>query len=310
VNNLVVVAIPNEDDYVWKISSEKVPHMTLLFLGDVGQVKNLPSIAQFVQHTSERSLNRFGLGVDRRGVLGEDEADVIFFDDSYGGLDQVKDFRNYLLKDDNIRSAYDSVEQFPEFNAHLTLGYPDTPAKEDDREYPGIQWVNFDRIGLWFGDYEGFEFPLPRDNWGVEVAMADSKLGSDTVQEILHYGTKGMRWGHRKDRPSEVTVTTSRSGKKIKTTGGHNQDSHPDAIKARTSGQKGKASGLHSLSNKELQDYAARLSLEQNVKRLEVNEKPAVKKFIAGLLMSTAKQQATTVVNQKASAQVASMLKK
>lgn len=32
--NWAIVAIPEERDPVWKYSSEKVPHMTLLFLGE------------------------------------------------------------------------------------------------------------------------------------------------------------------------------------------------------------------------------------------------------------------------------------
>ena len=32
-SNLVIVAIPDENDRVWKISSEKVPHLTVLVPG-------------------------------------------------------------------------------------------------------------------------------------------------------------------------------------------------------------------------------------------------------------------------------------
>src|SRR5436190_14755782 len=80
VSNLVIVAIPAEDDYVWKISSEKVPHMTILFLGDdATKVKNFAQIANFVEHATEQTLYRQGLEVDHRGTLGADQADVLFF---------------------------------------------------------------------------------------------------------------------------------------------------------------------------------------------------------------------------------------
>src|SRR5436190_11296317 len=96
-SSLVIVAIPDENDRVWKISSEKIPHMTLLFLGDAKDVSNLEQIMLFVEHAASTSLKRFYLPVDRRGKLGEDEADVLFF--KKGGYDYkaIHDFRSLLL---------------------------------------------------------------------------------------------------------------------------------------------------------------------------------------------------------------------
>lgn len=175
MSNLVIVAIPAEDDYINKISSEKVPHMTLLFLGeDATKVKNLDKIIDFTKHSANTILTRFGLEVDRRGELGPDKADVIFFSTSkWSGIETIKQFRSFLLKEPNIRIAYDSTEQFPEWIPHLTLGSPDTPAKPDERDYPGINYVNFDRIAVWFGEYEGIEIPLKRYEYDMEVAMND-----------------------------------------------------------------------------------------------------------------------------------------
>src|SRR5436190_21804559 len=68
-SNLVIAAIPDENDRVWKVSSEKVPHLTLLFLGDVEAVKNLDQIILFVEHAANTTLRRFYLPVDRRGEL-------------------------------------------------------------------------------------------------------------------------------------------------------------------------------------------------------------------------------------------------
>ena len=160
--NVVIVALPSEDDYVNKISSEKVAHMTLLFLGDLLNVQNLSKIIDFTKHASDIMLTRFDLEVDRRGVLGQDLADVLFFKKSkWSGFDNINSFRSALLQENNIRTAYDSVQdQFSEWIPHLTLGYPATPAKIDNRDYPGIYYVNFDRISIWVKDFEGIEFPL------------------------------------------------------------------------------------------------------------------------------------------------------
>lgn len=293
MSSLVIVAIPSEDDYVNKISSEKVPHMTLLFLGDdVNKIQNLSSIINYTGHAAKQSLNRFGLEVDRRGILGADQADVLFFSKSkWGGYEDIKNFRSYLLKDNNIRTAYDSFEQFSEWNPHLTLGYPETPAKSDERDYPGIHYVNFDRIAVWFKDYEGIEFPLKSPNYNEVVAM------SDIVDNILsHVGVKGMKWGIRKDRSSDVSIIDRH--KKLKTSGGFNRPAHPDAIRARTLGQIGKSSGLKALSDHELQVYASRLQLEQNVKRLNFNEMNPGKKFVATVLGRSGNSLASEGVNR------------
>jgi hypothetical protein len=123
---------------------------------------------------------------------------------------------------------------------------------------------------------------------------------SDTTelgQEFLeHYGVKGMRWGKsggtasikgpstaklkksvgtvsfkKKDpSPSEVSVTAQLKGKKYKTKakGGEKQPITEDAVRAHTSRQKLKKSGVDALSNKELQDLSTRMNLEQQVNSL------------------------------------------
>jgi 2'-5' RNA ligase len=278
MSNLVIVAIPSEDDYVWKISSEKVPHMTILFLGEVTEVPYVTKIVEFVEHAVKTSVNRFGLEVDHRGTLGIDQADVLFFDMKWS--EWLIDWRAQLLKDNNIFKAYNSVAQFPEWNPHLTLGYPESPAKEDTREYPGIHWVNFDKIAVWYGDYVGPEFQLTdKDYYPMEVMMSTTAekaaAGADRVAELLHFGVKGMKWGVRKERTSdngEVSVETKvrRHGKTaIKTSGGREAEAHPDAIAAKVARQKVKKSGVNSLSNAELQQLIQRMNMEQQLGRLQ-----------------------------------------
>lgn len=206
MSNLVIVAIPDENDRVWKISSEKKPHLTLLFLGDSDKVKNLQSIVQFVEHAVNTSLRRFYLPVDRRGELGEDQADVLFFKKDRYDYKAVRDFRMQLLKDNNIKTAYDSSTQREgPWVPHLTLGYPATPAKEPENgdDY-GFYSVGFDKIEVWVDDFDGPEFLLtdPWDEWEtmesspMDIAMSDIRGISD--EDLEHHGVKGMRWGVRK----------------------------------------------------------------------------------------------------------------
>jgi 2'-5' RNA ligase len=227
VSNLVIVAIPDENDRVWKVSSEKVPHLTLLFLGESGQVGNLDQIVQFTEHAANTALGRFYLPVDRRGELGADPdlgpADVLFFKRNRWDFRALWDFRSALLKDDNIKTAYDSVSQHDgPWLPHLTLGYQNRPANkpENGDDYPFYD-VSFNKIAVWDGDYTGPEFLLkdPWDEWETleEVPLAVAMSGivhhdADPLDQRIamgsafleHHGVKGMRWGVRKEKAKKL----------------------------------------------------------------------------------------------------------
>ena len=269
--NLVIVAIPSENDRVWDISSEKVPHMTLLFLGEM-PVQNFANIANFVGHAARQMSYKFGLEVDRRGKLGEDDADVLFFSKAkWGGYEDIATFRASLLQNDSISSAYHSVEQFPEWIPHLTLGHPETPARPEEDGRSSFYYVNFDRIALWFNDYDGFEFPL-KDRYLEEVMMSDDRvsLGEEATSRLLHYGVKGMKWGVRRKRSASSRVTvTNRKNLGLKAVGGAGRGPSADAKRAKVSGQIAKKSGYQALSNKELKAYIARMDLEKKAQTID-----------------------------------------
>ena len=272
MSSLVVVAIPADDDQVWKVSSEEVPHLTLLYLGDSNTVDNVDSIAEFLDHAASTSLNRFGLDVDRRGVLGGDQADVLFFSEGWEAK-EVKQFRHYLLQNDDIRTAYDSSEQHPDWLPHLTLGYPETPAKPNPNDY-GISWVRFDRIALWLGDYEGPEFVLQRSNDYAEVSM------SDAVENVLaHYGKKGMKWGVR-NAPAR-------------------KEHSSDSAEARKAHGKAKKKGSTSLSNSELKLLNERLQLEKKYRDLNPDTTAKGKNFVKKQLINVTGMTVAAVASKK-----------
>lgn len=292
--NLVIVAIPEADDPVWRISSEPVPHMTILFLGNNPDPPNKVKMVGFLAHAAKTSLCRFGLEVDHRGTLGEDEADVVFFDDSWE-LPRLREFRSNLLQDNNIRAAYDSVEQFPEWQPHLTLGYPDSPAKKQEGVYSDkIYYVQFDRVAIWDSDYSGIEFQLDKYHYAPEVA-AMSETSDRGAEFLAHYGVLGMKWGVRRARTAtevqtrETVGLTNRSNTKIKTSGGENHPASQDALKVAATTQKLKKSGVKALSNQELKDAAERLRLEAEVSRLTGGHKSPGKKFVDEALRDPAK---------------------
>jgi 2'-5' RNA ligase len=210
----VIVALPPVDDRIQKRSSEEVPHLTLLYLGDV---ELSAEAVLYVQHAA-KELSPFMLTVDYRGTLGEDEADVLFFEKTAWDLDRIASFRHHLLLNDEIKAAYDAAPQHtehPDWTPHLTLGYPATPAPEDDEDR-SLSYVNFDRIAVWTGDFEGPEFRLKYDNNGMDEVMAMSDIstterGAQAAAELFHYGTKGMKWGVRKaERHREVAARSRR----------------------------------------------------------------------------------------------------
>jgi hypothetical protein len=63
--------------------------------------------------------------------------------------------------------------------------------------------------------------------------------------------------------------------------------------------QKAKKEKVRSLSNAELQAAINRMQLEQNFKRLAVNDKPAVTRFISSTLLEVGKREVQTAVGKK-----------
>lgn len=262
-HGLVIVAIPRDDDYVWKISSEKVPHMTLCYLGEPDlEPEQLANMTEYVGHATSQ-LHRFWMSVDRRGKLGPNDADVLFFDK---GINHklMNRFRSNLLANDEINAAYQSAEQYPEWTPHLTLGYPESPAKPDARDY-GFNGVEFDKISLWTSDFEGPTFQIPSyDHDSMEVAMSVQDLIGRGEEYLEHYGVKGMKWGKRRAR-----IQNARSS---------------DFIQVKDIRDKAKSTKTSSLSNQELQTAITRMNLEQQFTRLNPTKRKKGQAFVKALL--------------------------
>lgn len=269
---MAIVAIPDDRDPVWKISSEKVPHMTLLYLGDQERDLRVPHIAEYVEHATKTSLSRFGMSVDHRGELGPEDADVLFFDKNWTAR-KLEEFRSSLLKDPVISGMYNSVEQFPEWTPHLTLGYPDAPAKEPTGDDRIPYWVEFTKIAFWFDDFEGMEYLIPADDRYAESAAWSADAASDFLE---HYGVKGMKWGQSRTR-AQIDAGVQ----KVKKTVAEREElkkadkSRPiseDAQKKTEALRVARNADLDRLSNKELQHLVTRMNLEKQYSGLTNNQ--------------------------------------
>lgn len=245
MGNVAIVAIPSNDSFIRRISSEKIPHLTLLFLGDKVNPDNISQIRDFVEHAAVTSLRRFELFADKRDKLGPSNADVIFFKGD--GLTALNKFRHELLTNRHIAEAYNSTPQHDVWVPHMTLGYPETPAKPDTRDNAEYYWLKFDSIALWTGEYEGPEFDLKDEE---RVYM------SEPITDFLaHYGVRGMRWGVRSKRTIE----------KVK--GSDDHEKAKDLAKRPTK----------SLSNSEIRAITQRMQLEKSYSDLSKSTNPVMR---------------------------------
>lgn len=295
----MIVALAAEDDVVQQYSSDKAPHLTLLYLGapnyDDTEMKH---IAEYVGHAASQ-LTAFGMEVDRRGELGDQKADVLFFVKRWAK--HIADFRGHLLQNELINLAFLSADQFPEWTPHLTMGFPETPAKKDTREYQRYSYVRFDRIALWTGDSIGPTFNLKTSNDNMEVAMSQAEKGAsiaaalfaDHDEDAVQYGKKGMRWGVRK-------------GGGVRPGAGHPASS--DATRASDAHRVAKRSGVKALSNADLKILVDRINLEQQLGKLAPSRATKARKAVGKVISSVGNQQLNMVLNQAVNSQISKAL--
>jgi hypothetical protein len=149
---------------------------------------------------------------------------------------------------------------------------------------------------------------------GIDSHMFGDVLEqADPTEKFLeHFGVKGMKWGRRTSNipAGETRAAQKKPGRRVTAEGGRGVRAHEDAIRSATQRQIAKKSTVDALSTKELQELVNRMNLEQQYSKLAAGTVSPGRKFVNDLLINTAKQQATQVVNQQASSLIEKQMKK
>ena len=173
----LVVLLPAESDPITAATSEDQAHMTTIWMGSTDDfpADDEPQLlAEEVAAYAAKLDGPIVVPVKERGLLGDDDADVVFLEPT----DSLLAMRQGLLDESPaIENMHAKAEQFPEWTPHVTLGYPsgveNGPALA---EYDGTE-VTFDRLGLWLGgDYT--EYPMG----GVVSDPITADAASDTQE--------------------------------------------------------------------------------------------------------------------------------
>jgi RimJ/RimL family protein N-acetyltransferase len=143
---------------------------------------------------------------------------------------------------------------------------------------PSVKHAEFDET-QWEQDFaDEFAALLINTFGGGEVGHT-----IDVDDVLAHFGVKGMKWGHRK-----AQVPASKDAQA--------------SLDIRAKAKKGKP---RALTNAELRMAIDRMNLEQQFKRLAVNERPPVQRWVASTLLEIGKREVQTAAAKKVGAIVA-----
>jgi 2'-5' RNA ligase len=172
ITSTVIVALPKATDPASTASSEESgAHVTLLFLGESSEFDPTDIKAELEAYTTTFAGGPFSENVSGRATLGEGHADVVLLD-----AKNLANIRGAILASEPVRARHDQVEQYPTWIPHLTLGYPETPAKA---EFAG-EAIEFDRLAIWHGE-ERTEYPLA----GEVAVVGESKPDEFAVKDEM-----------------------------------------------------------------------------------------------------------------------------
>lgn len=113
------------------------------------------------------------------------------------------------------------------------------------------------------------------------------------MNELTHYGVKGMKWGVRKARSS------SSGNRRGKTNAQRIYESVSSKKKSSTANSKPARRRISDMSDDELRTAVQRLQLERTYAQLTKKEVSKGRKFVTDVLYNSAKTTATKVVTEE-----------
>ena len=128
------------------------------------------------------------------------------------------------------------------------------------------------------------EFDLTRDKKGlitdIQVVQPLKQTAMTAEDFFAHHGVKGMKWGKHKNPASADSASKTATKTAVK------------------------SKGLHTVSNADLQTAIRRMQLEQDFKRLSVNEKSVAARWVSSTLLEIGKREVQTRVAKKVASTV------
>ena len=111
------------------------------------------------------------------------------------------------------------------------------------------------------------------------------------MDELMHYGVKGMKWGVRKQRP-----TSGR--RKGKTNAQRIYERITGKDKAKTTSTKPKRRSVSEMSDEELRSAISRMQMERTYTQLTAKEVSKGRKFVQDVMYNSAKNVATKATTE------------
>jgi hypothetical protein len=169
---------------------------------------------------------------------------------------------------DHLKKAADKQDPNPSGTRKYTIS---VPPKRPDRWIVTTTTVKHaDNV---------VEFEITRDKNGLIIDITPVQplqQSSISAEDFLaHYGVKGMHWGKRKNPASADAAAKTATKTTVK------------------------SKGLHTVSNSDLQTAIRRMQLEQDFKRLSVNEKSVAARWVSSTLLEIGKREVQTRVAKK-----------
>lgn len=223
----LVVLLPAKDDPIVAASSEPA-HLTTVWFGEATDLPvDVDELEQAVRLYAQDLDGPVVVPVAERGTLGDDDADVVHLE----ATDALTALRDGLLANEPVKAAYDAAEQFPTWQPHVTLGYPDRPARG---EYDATE-VTFDRVGLWLGG-EHTDYPMGGTVSDTITADASSVSEIDDQSDLTDAPTEVApeidEPDAEEDAPNEIPIHGVLAPEGVET--GDGRGFRPGALSTRT----------------------------------------------------------------------------